>query len=321
VLGKLASRACLLALGFVSVRAVAVDYAPGTGPAPATRPKGKAPPPPAAGGVVANHVGYTDVLALMVTHFPAFVARGATKDLPLIGTIRCGKGGVGTGWIGPRLETGRSPTPAPPSHHPPTPLPPHSNSDAMGCLYVNRDKAAGAAGVAAAVADRARAAAAGAARPLLLFPEGTTTNGRFLLPFKTGAFVAGAPVAPVVLAYGRTRVNPAWETVSGARHVFLMLCQPTHSVTVYTLPVYVPSEAEKANPSLYAANVRRALLAVGDFSPLDATLADKWEYQALLRGETPEAAAAAGAAGGASPPRGKAAARRGGARAVKAKAG
>ena len=30
--------------------------------------------------------------------------------------------------------------------------------------------------------------------PLLLFPEGTTTNGRYLLRFKTGAFLAGESV-------------------------------------------------------------------------------------------------------------------------------
>lgn len=30
-------------------------------------------------------------------------------------------------------------------------------------------------------------------------PQGTTSNGSCLLPFKTGAFLAGLPVLPVVL--------------------------------------------------------------------------------------------------------------------------
>ena len=52
------------------------------------------------------------------------------------------------------------------------------------------------------------------ARPLLLFPEGTTTNGRYLLPFKTGAVLAGLPLQPVVIQYGevgarRDRLSPA----------------------------------------------------------------------------------------------------------------
>jgi hypothetical protein len=36
---------------------------------------------------------------------------------------------------------------------------------------------------------------------LLLPPQGTTTNGRFLLPFKTGAFLAGVPVLPTIIHY------------------------------------------------------------------------------------------------------------------------
>ena len=35
--------------------------------------------------------------------------------------------------------------------------------------------------------------------------QGTTTNGRYLLPFKTGAFVAGKPVQPVLLHYPQRR--------------------------------------------------------------------------------------------------------------------
>ena len=33
-------------------------------------------------------------------------------------------------------------------------------------------------------------------------PQGTTSNGSCLLPFKTGAFLAGLPVQPIILRYG-----------------------------------------------------------------------------------------------------------------------
>lgn len=45
--------------------------------------------------------------------------------------------------------------------------------------------------------------------------EGTTTNGGFLLPFKTGAFLSKAPVLPVILKYPYQRFSPAWESISG----------------------------------------------------------------------------------------------------------
>ena len=63
-------------------------------------------------------------------------------------------------------------------------------------------------GVAARVMARMRQVAAGEGphrRPILLFPEGTTTNGQYLLGFRTGSFIAGVPVQPIILKYGRVR--------------------------------------------------------------------------------------------------------------------
>lgn len=48
-----------------------------------------------------------------------------------------------------------------------------------------------------------------------LCTEGTTTNGDYILPFKTGAFLAKAPVLPVILKYPYERFSPAWDSISG----------------------------------------------------------------------------------------------------------
>lgn len=96
----------------------------------------------------------------------------------------------------------------------------------MGCLYVDREASGrgGATGrVSDAVVQRMRDMAAGRrphGRPLLLFPEGTTSNGHFLLPFKTGAFLAGLPLRPVVMRYSEVRrmgrvVVEAWGVQVG----------------------------------------------------------------------------------------------------------
>ncbi len=55
-------------------------------------------------------------------------------------------------------------------------------------------------------------------------------------------------------------VSPAWEMIPAARHLFLMLCNPLHSVTAFELPVYHPNEEEKRDPRLYAANVRKLMV-------------------------------------------------------------
>jgi hypothetical protein len=38
----------------------------------------------------------------------------------------------------------------------------------------------------------------------------------------------------------QSRVSPAWETIGGAWHIFLMLATPLHTVTVYEVSqVYI----------------------------------------------------------------------------------
>uniref|UniRef100_A0A8C6S1Q9 Lysophosphatidylcholine acyltransferase 4 n=1 Tax=Neogobius melanostomus TaxID=47308 RepID=A0A8C6S1Q9_9GOBI len=74
---------------------------------------------------------------------------------------------------------------------------------------------------------------------MLMFPEGTTTNGKALLKFKPGAFLAGVPVQPVLLRYPNKLVISLFET-----------CY---------LPVYNPSEEEKNDPGLYADNVQKVM--------------------------------------------------------------
>ncbi|XP_074479402.1 lysophospholipid acyltransferase LPCAT4 [Sebastes fasciatus] len=96
---------------------------------------------------------------------------------------------------------------------------------------------------------------------MLMFPEGTTTNGCGLIKFKPGAFLAGVPVQPVLLRYpnkldtvrwtykGTTWVEALWHTTSQ----FYTNC------TIEFMPVYKPSQEEKNDPNLYADNVQKLM--------------------------------------------------------------
>ena len=195
--------------------------------------------------VVSNHVSWVDILVFMAELFPSFVAKATIRKLPLVGVI----------------------------------------SEAMGCIYVEREsRGAEGNGAAALVRDRLlkRAQDPASCPPLLLFPEGTTTNGKYLLPFKSGAFLTGAPVQPVLLRYRWRRFSPAWETISAARHFFFTFSQLYQSLELVYLPVYEPNDAERADPALYAAGVRAAMLAASGLEASPLTLADKRAYQAAL---------------------------------------
>lgn len=254
--GRLHCRACLFCIGFLRVRWVrlpagvtAKDAESGrVSPEAAAAAAEEAPVPPGCGGVVASHASWADILLHMSRSFPAFVARDSTANLPLVGII----------------------------------------SQCMRCVFVDRnrkDRTTG--GVSEAVRQRMQQTAEGlehSARPLLLFPEGTTTNGKCLLNFKTGAFLAGVPVRPVFFRYQTPPggVQPTWDMIPAPKHIFYMLCMPYHVVTCYELPVYVPNEDEKADPHLYANNVRNEMLKASGFFPSDATFDQKMRLKAAM---------------------------------------
>ncbi|KAL8145066.1 lysophospholipid acyltransferase LPEAT1-like isoform X1 [Apium graveolens] len=198
------------------------------------------------GVIVSNHVSYIDILYHMSASYPSFVAKRSVGKLPLLGLI----------------------------------------SKCLGCIYVQREsKSSDFKGVSGVINERIQEAHQNKSAPIImLFPEGTTTNGDYLLPFKTGAFLPKAPVLPVILRYPHQRFSPAWDSISGVRHVLLLLCQFVNYLEVTRLPVYYPSQQEKDDPKLYANNVRKLMAHEGNLKLADIGLAEKREYHAALNG-------------------------------------
>ncbi|KAK3425403.1 hypothetical protein EUGRSUZ_A00496 [Eucalyptus grandis] len=197
------------------------------------------------GAIVSNHVSYVDILYHMSSSFPSFVAKRSVAKLPLVGLI----------------------------------------SKCLGCVYVQREsKSSDFKGVSGVITERVREAHQNKDAPMMMLFPGTTTNGEYLLPFKTGAFLAKAPVLPVILNYPYQRFSPAWDSISGARHVLFLLCQFINHIEVTHLPVYHPSEQEKNDAKLYANNVRKLMAKEGHLILSDIGLAEKRVYHAALNG-------------------------------------
>ena len=150
--------------------------------------------------------------------------------------------------------------------------------DHIDCVYVSRGKGTG---VSTKIVERMTNPTSD--NPILLFPEGTTTNGKVLLPFKTGAFLAGKPLQPVLIRYHTDRFSACWDAIEFPRHLWLLHCQPHVDVTVYELPLYVPSEEERQDPVLFANNVRATMLQFGSgwLKPSNSTFEDKMVYYSL----------------------------------------
>ena len=94
-------------------------------------------------------------------------------------------------------------------------------------------------------------------RPLALFPEGAVGNGKAMLPFKTGAFLPGVPVQPLLIKYNNKydTLTWAWKGIGIFQLVLLTLSQPYTRVTLRYLPAYYPNQDEKEDSRLFAKNV------------------------------------------------------------------
>jgi len=106
-----------------------------------------------------------------------------------------------------------------------------------------------------------RAGAAWNGPPVMVFPEGVITNGSALVQFKQGAFSAGQPITPVCLRYRWRHYNPSGcgKNCSMPVAILRMLLQFANFCDIDILDTYVPSEAEKKDPRLFAENVRKLM--------------------------------------------------------------
>ncbi len=114
--------------------------------------------------------------------------------------------------------------------------------------------------------------------PLAFFPEGTTTNGQAVLPFKTGAFKPGMPVQPVVIRYKWHHIDPSDCALGTWVHLAWVWFSLYTLIEIEYLPVYTPSDAEKADPALYAGNVRRLIADKLGVPLSEATFREKLAY-------------------------------------------
>jgi 1-acyl-sn-glycerol-3-phosphate acyltransferase len=99
-------------------------------------------------------------------------------------------------------------------------------------------------------------------RPLVVFPEGTMTNGNVLLKFHTGAFLTKKPIQPFTIRYWQTFVRKGWNTNAYTEPNFLLyafglLALPPSIVTVKLLPVIYPKDDE--SPEELATRVQLAI--------------------------------------------------------------
>ncbi|XP_048321077.2 lysophospholipid acyltransferase LPEAT2 [Ziziphus jujuba] len=122
---------------------------------------------------------------------------------------------------------------------------------------------------------------------VLLFPEGTTTNGRSLISFQLGAFIPGYPIQPVVVRYPHVHFDQSWGNISLGMLMFRMFTQFHNFMEVEYLPVMSPLDNKKESAARFAQrtsyaiasalNVVRTSHSYGDIMLLEKALQAKKE--------------------------------------------
>ncbi|CAH9098085.1 unnamed protein product [Cuscuta epithymum] len=94
---------------------------------------------------------------------------------------------------------------------------------------------------------------------VLLFPEGTTTNGRAIISFQLGAFIPGFPIQPVIVRYPYVHFDQSWGNISLSKLMFRMFTQFHNFIEVEYLPIVFPLENRKENAFHFAQRTGNAM--------------------------------------------------------------
>jgi lysophosphatidylcholine acyltransferase/lyso-PAF acetyltransferase len=151
--------------------------------------------------IVANHVTWADIIHTGLDAPVSYVAKAAVKGYPMAGVIAQG----------------------------------------LQSVFVDRDNKEARDGIMGLIENRVQNIKNGKQLPqLMIFPEGTTTNGQYIISFKKGAFATLAPVDIRCVKYTNPRFSPAID-IMGMGVAFLgTMCQLYNGVTMYEFDTFYP---------------------------------------------------------------------------------
>lgn len=124
-----------------------------------------------------------------------------------------------------------------------------------------------------------------------MFPEGGTSNGKYLIAFKKGAFVSERCVKPIVLDYRAGTLSPAWDIVPFFPLAVMQLSLfISGKCNVIELPPFKPNEwlfqnhADKGKDrwEIYAWAVRQVMAKAGNFELNNQAYREKLRYEAIM---------------------------------------
>jgi len=152
--------------------------------------------------IVSNHYSWLDIYYFISSRFcPSFLSKKEVVDYPLIGRIAVG----------------------------------------LQSVFVNRDNRDDKNSILDSIEERAAKIRANKNYPqVLIFPEGTTTNGKYLISFKKGAFFTKDPIQIVCLKYQERSFGLSYDVIGDIYCMVFVFCQFVNRLTVTEFDVFDP---------------------------------------------------------------------------------
>ena len=205
--------------------------------------------------IISNHIGFYEVVGQMILNSAGFLAKNVVSNYCFVGPIAKG----------------------------------------INCLFVKRENKENREKIFELLEERQRDFYEGKIlTPLCLFPEGTTTNGRYILKFKRGAFYALLPIKPqIILLNPNVNYSVAIGVSSAVFNYFRSLCYFGCNINLCELPVIKPTEYMFEHYSdlgsekweVFAEVTRKIMCEIGGLKPSDKTFRNNKYYErALVKG-------------------------------------
>jgi 1-acyl-sn-glycerol-3-phosphate acyltransferase len=203
---------------------------------------------------ICNHTSWVDIILMVERICPGFISKKAVESYPFIGYV----------------------------------------ATCIGCIFVDRNDKTNRGNSLNQVVDKQRNIYSGEdTSKLLIFPEGTTTNTTSIIQFKKGAFVTKLPIKPIVIKFDPiNKLSLAMDVVEMLFHLFIILCQPIHTIEIIQLPVFVPNEylfrnypgkVSNEDWEVYADALRNVMCKVSGLEKGEGTYEMKNEYLDFFR--------------------------------------
>ena len=202
--------------------------------------------------LISNHTGLYDIIMSMSIYSCGFMAKYETQKYPFVGDLAKG----------------------------------------INCLFVKRESQEDRAKILTQLEERQKDFYEGKIlSPLLLFPEGTSTNGKYILKFKKGAFYNLLPIKPQIILLDEDLNYSVAIGVSSAVFNFARsLCYFGCNINLCQLPVIKPTEymwehySDLGNEKweIFAEVTRKIMCEIGGLKPSDKTFRNNKYYEKSL---------------------------------------